>query len=256
MSNKLVLKSTTTTSLNDRFSKMMKNRPDDAASRSMVDSSGGIRPGSDKNRKFAEELERRSATDRRRPVSHRIGDVGQGGARSFKAALPVKSPISGRVGKRLGGGTGMAGRLGRANTASNPAANRALKQAQSMLRETEKELALLKKQKSNRIQTNKLVKGGSGAGRGGGGGGRGGASGRGRGGSRGGGRGGRGGRGGGGRGGGKSGGAKSADALDAEMDAYMSGTKGGLDAQMDEYMSQTKGGLDKQMEDYMAQKNA
>ena len=33
MSNKLVLKSTTTTSLNDRFSKMMKNRPDDAASR-------------------------------------------------------------------------------------------------------------------------------------------------------------------------------------------------------------------------------
>ena len=31
MSNKLVLKSTTSTSLNDRFSKLMKNRPDDSS---------------------------------------------------------------------------------------------------------------------------------------------------------------------------------------------------------------------------------
>ena len=108
-------------------------------------------------------------------------------------------------------------------------ANKALKQAQSMLRETERELALLKRQKASNIQNTKLVKRGSGAGRGSGARGRGSA------------RGGRGGRGG-GRGGGARGGGKpkSADALDAEMDAYMSGTKGGLDAQMDEYMSQTK----------------
>ena len=33
---------------------------------------------------------------------------------------------------------------------------------------------------------------------------------------------------------------KSADALDAELDAFMMGTKAGLDKQMDDYMSGTK----------------
>ena len=76
-SSKLVLKSTTSTSLNDRFSKLMKNRPDDSSrvrdhspfsfyfnfflGQSLVDKSGAVRPGSEKNRRFAEELERRSS---------------------------------------------------------------------------------------------------------------------------------------------------------------------------------------------------
>ena len=143
-------------------------------------------------------------------------------------------------------------------------ANTALKKAQSMLRETERELALLKRNKATKISQAKVVRnntrGGAARGRGGarGGGGRGG---------RGAGRGGRGGRGGGaGAGRGKP---KSQDALDAELDGYMLGTKAGLDKQMEDYMSSTKvdpynfyliltfifkNGLDKQMEDYMAQK--
>jgi len=217
----------------------------------MVDTSGSLRPGSERNRKFAEELERRAGISRK-PVSHRIGDVGQGGARSFAAALPGRSPtLAGRVGKRPGAlrsSGGMAGRLGQ-STRSSAQANTALKKAQSMLRETERELALLKRNKATKISQAKMVRnntrGGSARG------GRGGARGGGRGG-RGAGRGGRGGRGAGaGRGGGKP---KSQDALDAELDGYMLGTKAGLDKQMEDYMSSTKNGLDKQMEDYMAQK--
>ena len=114
-------------------------------------------------------------------------------------------------------------------------ANTALKKAQSMLRETERELALLKRNKATKISQAKMVRnntrGGSARG------GRGGARGGGRGG-RGAGRGGRGGRGAGaGRGGGKP---KSQDALDAELDGYMLGTKAGLDKQMEDYMSSTK----------------
>jgi len=217
----------------------------------MVDTSGSLRPGSERNRKFAEELERKAGISRK-PVSHRIGDVGQGGARSFAAALPGRSPtLAGRVGKRPGAlrsSGGMAGRLGQ-STRSSAQANTALKKAQSMLRETERELALLKRNKATKISQAKMVRnntrGGSARG------GRGGARGGGRGG-RGAGRGGRGGRGAGaGRGGGKP---KSQDALDAELDGYMLGTKAGLDKQMEDYMSSTKNGLDKQMEDYMAQK--
>ena len=114
-------------------------------------------------------------------------------------------------------------------------ANTALKKAQSMLRETERELALLKRNKATKISQAKVVRnntrGGTARGRGGarGGGGRGG---------RGAGRGGRGGRGGGaGAGRGKP---KSQDALDAELDGYMLGTKAGLDKQMEDYMSSTK----------------
>ena len=114
-------------------------------------------------------------------------------------------------------------------------ANTALKKAQSMLRETERELALLKRNKATKISQAKVVRnntrGGAARGRGGarGGGGRGG---------RGAGRGGRGGRGGGaGAGRGKP---KSQDALDAELDGYMLGTKAGLDKQMEDYMSSTK----------------
>jgi len=67
---------------------------------------------------------------------------------------------------------------------------------------------------------------------------RGGARGSGGRGGRGAGRGGRGGRGGGaGAGRGKP---KSQDALDAELDGYMLGTKAGLDKQMEDYMSSTK----------------
>ena len=147
-SSKLVLKSTTSTSLNDRFSKLMKNRPDDSSrvrdhspfsfyfnfflGQSLVDKSGAVRPGSEKNRRFAEELERRSSVGkwlkrsfalyfanifyygrfftifkgqeiRRKPLSARIGDVGQGGARGFKQAIkrtPTKGGLAGRVGKR------------------------------------------------------------------------------------------------------------------------------------------------------------
>ena len=104
-----------------------------------------------------------------------------------------------------------------------------------MLRETERELALLKRNKATKISQAKVVRnntrGGAARGRGGarGGGGRGG---------RGAGRGGRGGRGGGaGAGRGKP---KSQDALDAELDGYMLGTKAGLDKQMEDYMSSTK----------------
>jgi len=221
----------------------------------MVDNSGSLLPGSERNRKFAEELERKAGLGRK-PVSHRIGDVGQGGARSFAAALPGRSPtLAGRVGKRPGAlrsSGGMAGRLGQ-STRSSAQANTALKKAQSMLRETERELALIKRNKATKISQVKMVRnntrGGAARGRGGarGGGGRGG---------RGAGRGGRGGRGGGGGAGAGRGKPKSQDALDAELDGYMLGTKAGLDKQMEDYMSSTKNGLDKQMEDYMAQKEA
>merc|ERR1711990_933330 len=145
---------------------------------------------------------------------------------------------AGRVGKRPGAlrsSGGMAGRLGQ-STRSSAQANTALKKAQSMLRETERELALLKRNKATKISQAKVVRNNT----------RGGAA-RGRGGAR----------GGGGRGGGAGAGRgkpKSQDALDAELDGYMLGTKAGLDKQMEDYMSSTKNGLDKQMEDYMAQK--
>ena len=102
----------------------------------MVDTSGSLRPGSERNRKFAEELERKAGICMytilrvlkiekylaRKPVSHRIGDVGQGGARSFAAALPGRSPtLAGRVGKRPGAlrsSGGMAGRLGQSTRSS------------------------------------------------------------------------------------------------------------------------------------------
>jgi len=241
-SSKLVLKSTTTTSLNDRFSKLMKNRPDES-SRTMVDKSGRIRPGSEKNRRFAEELEKRSGDRRsgvaqevrRKPLSTRLGDIGQGGARGFKQAIK-RTPTKG----------GLAGRVGKRNENTNMA-NKALKRAQDMLRNTERELAILKRNKAAQtrvnLQKNQPKRGGGAT--------RGAPRGRGRGGSRGGGRGGRGGRGG-GRGGDRN---VSEDTLDKQLDSYMLKTKGGLDAQMDEYMSKTKGGLDKQMEEYMAQKS-
>lgn len=120
-------------------------------------------------------------------------------------------------------------------------ANTALKKAQSMLRETERELALIKRNKATKISQVKMVRnntrGGAARGRGGarGGGGRGG-----RGAGRGAGRGGRGGRGGGGGAGAGRGKPKSQDALDAELDGYMLGTKAGLDKQMEDYMSSTK----------------
>merc|ERR1712088_97990 len=101
-----------------------------------------------------------------------------------------------------------------------------------MLKETERELAMLKRQKATKITQNKFVRNG-------------GARGRVRGGSR-----------GGGAQGNRGGKPKSADALDAELDRFMLGTKGGLDKEMDDYMSSTKNGLDKQMEDYMAAKKA
>merc|ERR1712228_453507 len=76
------------------------------SSSKLVDKSGSVRPGSEKNRRFAEELERRSGVGqeiRRKPLSARIGDVGQGGARGFKQAIkrtPTKGGLAGRVGKR------------------------------------------------------------------------------------------------------------------------------------------------------------
>ena len=126
-----------------------------------------------------------------------------------------------------------------------------------MLKQTERELAQLKRQKATKIQQNKVRNNNSKPTRGG--------------------RGGRGGGRGAGRGGGRGGAArgqkpKSADALDAELDGYMLGTKGGLDQELDAYMSSTKvqkstkkktnfqkniqNGLDKQMEEYMAAKNS
>ena len=86
-----------------------------------------MRPGSDRNRRLAEQLERKNTTGefsflilrflpvdsdvRRKPLSHRIGDIGQGGARTLAAALQgTRSGYNqgGRVGKRLGP---LAGRL-------------------------------------------------------------------------------------------------------------------------------------------------
>lgn len=230
----------------------MKNRPDDErASRSAVDQSGGIRPGSERNRRFAEELERKSAVTtqvRRKPLANRIGDVGQGGARGFAHALkrtPTKVGIAGRVGKRP--------------TGNSIVANKALKRAQDMLRDTERELANLKRQNASTVRFAPSTRGrgtfrggrggGRGAGRGGGGFSRGGSVSRGRGGgARGGAR--------GARGGGRGGSVKvSQSTLDKQLDSYMMKTKGGLDAQMDEYMSKTKTGLDKQMDEYMAAKS-
>ena len=94
-----------------------------------------------------------------------------------------------------------------------------------MLKQTERELAQLKRQKATKIQQNKVRNNNSKPTRGG--------------------RGGRGGGRGAGRGGGRGGAArgqkpKSADALDAELDGYMLGTKGGLDQELDAYMSSTK----------------
>ena len=131
-----------------------------------------------------------------------------------------------------------------------------------MLKQTERELAQLKRQKATKIQQNKVRNNNSKPTRGG--------------------RGGRGGGRGAGRGAGRGGASrgqkpKSADALDAELDGYMLGTKGGLDQELDAYMSSTKvlfsslnrgylehcgnslyfqNGLDKQMEEYMAAKNS
>jgi len=226
----------------------MKNRPDDS-SRPTVDSHGSLRPGSDRNRRLAEQLERKNNADvRRKPLSHRIGDIGQGGARTLAAALQGtrgynQGNLQGRVGKR----SPLAGRLAQPNRQlnrqslqSSTEANRALKKAQNMLKQTERELAQLKRQKATKIQQTKIRNNNS---------------------SRGGGRGGRGGRGGGrgaGRGGqgGRGQKPKSAGALDAELDGYMMGTKGGLDNELDAYMSSTKNGLDKQMDEYMAAKNS
>lgn len=251
--SKLVLKSTTSSSLNDRFSKLMKNRPENESSRPIVDSHGSLKAGSDRNRRLAEQLERKNSTDvRRKPLSHRIGDIGQGGARTLAAALQGtrgynQGNLQGRVGKR----SPLAGRLAQPNRQinrqsqqSSTEANRALKKAQNMLKQTERELAQLKRQKATKIQQTKITRTNKST-RGGGGG-----------------RGGRGGRGGGrgaGRGGAQGGRGqkpKSAGALDAELDAFMLGTKGGLDNELDAYMSSTKNGLDKQMDDYMAAKNS
>jgi len=227
----------------------MKNRPENDSSRPIVDSHGTLRPGSDRNRRLAEQLERKNTADvRRKPLSHRIGDIGQGGARTLAAALQGTRTgynQGGRVGKRLGPLAGRlqapARNLNRQSQASSNEANRALKKAQNMLKQTERELAQLKRQKATKIQQNKVRNNNSKPTRGG--------------------RGGRGGGRGAGRGGGRGGAArgqkpKSADALDAELDGYMLGTKGGLDQELDAYMSSTKNGLDKQMEEYMAAKNS
>ena len=79
-----------------------------------------MRPGSDRNRRLAEQLERKNTGGdvRRKPLSHRIGDIGQGGARTLAAALQGTRPsynkgnLAGRVGKR---GSPLAGRLAPAN---------------------------------------------------------------------------------------------------------------------------------------------
>lgn len=104
-----------------------------------------------------------------------------------------------------------------------------------MLRDTERELAILKRNKANSVRVNvKPVGARRGGATRGGGAGRGATRGRGRGGNRGGNR-------GGGRGGARTGNKDvSQDTLDAQLDSYMLKTKGGLDAQMDEYMSKTK----------------
>lgn len=225
----------------------MKHRPDES-SRSLVDKSGGgIRPGSERNRKFAEDLERRTGVAqqvRRKPLSTRLGSgaSAQGGARGFLNAIkrtPTKSSaMAGRVGKRLGE---RGGRV--ADNSSRIQANQALRKAELMLRNTERELAQIKRKKTTSTRVgNKPVRGGGQSGRGG----RGGQTGRGGRGGRGGGRGGASGR--------KTSDVKvSQDDLDKQLDSYMLKTKGGLDAQMDDYMSKTKGGLDKQMDDYMAE---
>ncbi|CAG5105706.1 Oidioi.mRNA.OKI2018_I69.chr1.g2380.t1.cds [Oikopleura dioica] len=230
---KLVLKSTTSTSLNDRFSKIMRSRPTEEPTRQLSGgrTGAGIAPGSERNRRFAEELERRSAPARR-PVVNRIGDVGQGGARGFSASLRQsginkRSAMAGRVGKRNSSG-------GAGNLSARQSANRALAKATSMLRDTERELSQLKHTQAARGRGGK----------------RGGAT---RGGAT---RGGRGGARGGGRGGKTTRKPVSAEDLDAEMDSYMLKTKGGLDSQLDEYMSKTKKGLDAQMDEYMNQKSS
>jgi len=198
---KLVFKSTTGTSLNDRFSKLMKNRPDESA-RTLVDESGVIRQGSAKNRRYAEDLERKNAQIGRKPLSARLGVAGQrdrmSGSRDTGAG---RSSVLGRIGKKP--------------AQSNFQANRALKRAQDMLRETERELNNLKR--GNGPKKGKWPKSGKSAGK-------------------------------------EKKPALSQDTLDKQMDEYMMKTKGGLDAQMDEYMSKTKSGLDKQMDDYMATK--
>ena len=109
-------------------------------------------------------------------------------------------------------------------------ANQALRKAELMLRNTERELAQIKRKKTTSTRVgNKPVRGGGQSGRGG----RGGQTGRGLRGGRGGGRGGASGR--------KTSDVKvSQDDLDKQLDSYMLKTKGGLDAQMDDYMSKTK----------------
>ncbi|CBY21298.1 unnamed protein product [Oikopleura dioica] len=239
---KLVLKSTTSTSLNDRFSQIMGSRRTEEPTRQPFGAGrSGIQAGSEKNRRFAEELERRSQPSRR-PVANRIGDVGQGGARGFSASLRQSgirkqtANMAGRVGKRNSSG-------GAGNVSARQSANRALAKATSMLRDTERELSQLKSVARGSNQSRGGKRGGAtrggGASRGGAG-----AT-RGRGGAR-----------GGGRGGKTSRKPATVEDLDSEMDAYMLKTKGGLDAQMDDYMSKTKKGLDAQMDDYMNQKSS
>lgn len=233
---KLVLKSTTSTSLNDRFSQIMGSRRTEEPTRQPFGGRSGIQAGSEKNRRFAEALERRSEPSRR-PVANRIGDVGQGGARGFSASLrqsgirKQNANMAGRVGKRNSSG-------GAGNVSARQSANRALAKATSMLRDTERELSQLKSVARNQSRGGKSR---GGATRGGAT--RGGAT-RGRGGAR-----------GGGRGGKTSRKPATAEDLDSEMDAYMLKTKGGLDAQMDEYMSKTKKGLDAEMDEYMKEKS-
>merc|ERR1712037_87576 len=225
---KLVLKSTTSTSLNDRFSQIMGSRRTEEPTRQPFGGRSGISAGSEKNRRFAEELERRSQPSRR-PVANRIGDVGQGGARGFSASLRQSGirkqnpAIAGRVGKRNPSG-------GAGNISARQSANRALAKATSMLRDTERELSQLKSvARGNQSRGGKRggpTRGGATRGRGGG------------------------------RGGKTSRKPATVEDLDSEMDAYMLKTKGGLDAQMDEYLSKTKKGLDAQMDEYMNQKSS
>lgn len=234
-SQKVVLKSTTKVSLNERFTNMLKNKQPTAVSIRATMQQQHL--ASARNRRLAQQMENRpsvqAALNHKQSLKQRLGK----GSIQARLGRPVGvlmrgGPAGGRGGMRgmtRGGFRGVRGGMMRGALSM-----RGKRMPAGGLMRGRGFASRMPMRRGGRYR------GGGAAGRGGGGmlrGGRGGVA-RGRGGLRG--RGGFAGRGGRGRGRGRGSGrpAVTREQLDNQLDAYMSKTKGHLDAELDAYMAQ------------------